>query len=133
MKPAHLPWVLTGAAVAAALAVLYSFAPTQYAFYPRCMFHSLTGLECPACGSLRAVHHLLHGEVAAAFRLNPLLLVLLPFLAGAGILQLVRFTTGRQILAGLRRPVWIWLFIGTVVAFGIVRNLPFGPLVHLGP
>jgi O-antigen ligase len=64
-----------------AVFVLYFFPPAETRFYPRCIFHAVTGLECPGCGSLRAAHSVLHGDFAMAFRLNPLLFILLP-LAG---------------------------------------------------
>ena len=64
-----------------AAAVLFFFDPAIVRFYPRCPLHSLTGLDCPACGGLRAAHLLLHAQVRAAFALNPFLFFALP--AGA--------------------------------------------------
>lgn len=49
---------------------------------PRCPFNWLTGLDCPACGSTRMVHALLHGDLVAAWHFNPVMLVAgLPLLA----------------------------------------------------
>ena len=90
-------------AIACAVALLFFFAPESYAFYPRCMFHVVTGLDCPGCGALRATHKLLHGDVAAAFALNPLYVLLLPllgwFLAGCGLKE----ATGRALPNPRRR------------------------------
>jgi hypothetical protein len=119
-------YVLGAAAMAAALALLYFFAPTEHAFYPRCVFHSVTGLACPGCGSLRAVHNLLHGELAAAFRLNPLLIILAPALAG---IWLVR---GEAAFASLR-PVWIWIVLSVILLFSVLRNLPMAPFTYFRP
>src|SRR3954447_20165 len=66
-------------AVFIGLAVLYWFNPAQFGFYPRCALYETTGLLCPGCGSLRAIHQLLHGHLAAAFQLNALLVLGLPF------------------------------------------------------
>jgi Protein of unknown function (DUF2752) len=120
--------VLLACGSAGALVILYFFAPTQYAFYPRCLFHSLTGLSCPGCGSLRAIHNLLHGHWTAAFHYNPLLIALLPVLAGVLTSYLCRLITGREPFPVFKRPFWIWVLLGLLVAFTIVRNLPFGPL-----
>src|SRR4029077_15194960 len=30
--------------------VLYTFSPTEHSFYPICLFHALTGWQCPGCG-----------------------------------------------------------------------------------
>src|ERR1035438_1340940 len=59
--------------------VLFCFDPRQYHFYPICLFHQTTGLLCPGCGALRAMHQLLHGHLAVAFQFNPMLIVSLPF------------------------------------------------------
>ncbi len=37
-----------------------------------CLFRSLTGIPCPACGMSRAWLALLHGDLAGAFRYHPL-------------------------------------------------------------
>src|ERR1035437_4948003 len=41
-------------------AVLFFFDPAKHGFYPICLFHSLTGLNCPGCGATRAAYQLLH-------------------------------------------------------------------------
>jgi hypothetical protein len=40
---------------------------------PRCLLHAATGIPCPTCGMTRAIRLLLHGEIGAAFLLNPLM------------------------------------------------------------
>src|SRR5262245_66351421 len=120
--------VLIACASFGALLILYFFAPTKYGFYPHCLFYALTGLSCPGCGSLRAMHSLLHGHWAEAFHYNPLLIVSLPVIPAALISYFFRVTTGRRIFFVFKRPFWIWLLVGVAVAFSILRNLPFGPL-----
>src|SRR5574339_87372 len=72
----------------AGAAYLFLFEPGKSGFFPGCIFRLLTGFTCPGCGSTRAMHQLLHGHVAAAFMLNPLFLVAIPFLSFA----LLRFS-----------------------------------------
>jgi len=52
--------------------VLYD--PAEAHFFPQCPLHALTGLYCPGCGTTRVFHHLLHGDPAGAFAMNPLML-----------------------------------------------------------
>ena len=39
---------------------------------PPCLFHWITGVPCPGCGSTRAVLQLVQGHLGAAFAFNPL-------------------------------------------------------------
>jgi hypothetical protein len=64
------------------LVYLYLVAPSP-STTPPCPTRWLLGLPCPGCGSLRAVHHLLHLRFARAFALNPLATLALPFVAVA--------------------------------------------------
>jgi Protein of unknown function (DUF2752) len=105
--------------------LLFRFDPASHGFYPVCFLHQATGLQCPGCGSLRAIHQLLHGHVAAAWRLNPLLVSALPLLGWFA----TRFALAKckgQAFSWNIRPVWLWSAMTLVVGFGIVRNLPLG-------
>ncbi len=73
--------LLFGTAALAA-AVLFFFDPATTEFYPPCLFKTFLGAQCPGCGSLRAAHQLLHGNLKEAWTLNKPLLIALP-LAGA--------------------------------------------------
>src|ERR1051325_8664645 len=64
-------------------AYLFLFEPGKTGFFPVCIFRLLTGFTCPGCGSTRAMHQLLHGHVLAAFMLNSLFLIAVPFLVFA--------------------------------------------------
>src|SRR2546421_13112009 len=73
--------VLAGGAAMVAFVVyaLYHFDPAITEVFPICPFRYLTGYYCPGCGSLRALHQLLHGNLAAALGYNPLMVFTLPF------------------------------------------------------
>jgi len=108
----------------AGAAVFWSFDPSQYRFFPRCTFHTLTGLDCPGCGGQRAVHQLLHGEFLAAFSANALLVLLTP----VGLWLLLRLLLKRYanvvLPAVFLNRTCLWVLIAAVVLFGIARNLP---------
>lgn len=119
---AYLKWVVIAAAVAAGLLVLFVLDPATAPFYPNCMFHSVTGLDCPVCGTSRALHHLLHGHFVAAWRLNALVVVALP-LIGAAIALRHGSGRGARFVAGLNRPAWWWALLAVALLFTVVRNL----------
>lgn len=60
--------------------VLYFVNPSEHTLVP-CIFHELTGLNCPGCGITRASYSLLHLDLAAAVKFNAffvLTLILVP-------------------------------------------------------
>src|SRR5580700_9259192 len=76
VRVAHL--LLAAAGLVACLYTLAVIPPTETSFYPRCLSHSLTGLNCPGCGTTRALHALLNGRIVQALAYNPLAFMLLP-------------------------------------------------------
>ena len=60
--------------------VYYVLDPTQSnGWAPRCPMKMLTGLNCPSCGIQRALHCLLHGDIASALHYNYFLILSIPF------------------------------------------------------
>ncbi|GAA4347951.1 DUF2752 domain-containing protein [Hymenobacter saemangeumensis] len=109
------------------MALYFTLDPARYPF-PRCPFNLLTGLYCPGCGSQRATHALLHGQVARAAGLNLLAVAFLPVLALGAIDGARAWLTGRPRRLALLYQPWLgWLAVTLTVAFAVVRNLP-GPL-----
>jgi hypothetical protein len=116
---------LTAAALMLGAGVLYCFPPENHSFYPRCIFHALTGWECPGCGGTRAVYHLLHLRLAEAFHYNALLTVVAPFALTWFLVWYAELLfRNRRHKFPLRLPVTVCLYF-VVVLFGVVRNLPF--------
>ena len=120
-------------AVAVAVVLLRVFDPATSGIFPPCPVYYLTGWYCPGCGSLRAMHQLLHGHLWAAWAMNPLTVVLMPFLA-YGLASHVLFEIRRR---GLPQPFlraeWVRALCAAILLFGIVRNLPFYPFTLLAP
>ncbi|WP_157610497.1 DUF2752 domain-containing protein [Spirillospora albida] len=114
--------------VLAASAVAYVAAvdPNDDGHYPTCPFLSLTGYQCPGCGSLRTVHALAHGELRTAAGLNPLAVAMVPVL----VFFWLRWTAARAADRPARTragdPRLIWALLAVVLLFWLVRNLPFG-------
>lgn len=106
---------------------LFIFEPGKTGFFPACPFRALTGFTCPGCGSTRGLHRLLHGDVVAAFELNPLMVLSLPFLLYA----LLRYTDaavrGRPLKRIRLNATYIWLLLVVIMSFWVFRNTPFYP------
>ncbi len=99
--------------------------PGSTTWIPECPFHTLTGLFCPGCGTLRALHYLLTGDIGSAIRCNALLLpsLVLVFAGTAGDLA----SPGRgPFRTGSRSSMIIGVcFLVASILFAILRNLPF--------
>lgn len=121
------------AASAVAVGMLGVFDPATSGIFPPCPVRYLTGWYCPGCGSLRAIHQLLHGNLWAAWAMNPLTVVLLPFLA-YGLASFARFEVrGQGLPQPFLRGVWIRALCAAIILFGIARNLPLYPFDLLAP
>jgi len=116
------PRLLLALGLLAGLAVLFAVDPRTTGLYPRCPFLLLTGLECAGCGSARALHALLHGDVTAAFRFNPLATVAAPFLLYAAVGALLTDPDGGRRLPRLRFPRPLgWALVAAVPGLALLR------------
>jgi hypothetical protein len=113
--------VLTAGAVGAAY--LYTTDPHEPGhLLPQCPFRLVTGWLCPACGGTRMVYDLMHGQFAAAWADNRLLLLASPY-----ALALL----GRWGWEGLRGRRWQprpgrttpAVILTVAVAWTVVRNV----------
>ncbi len=135
MFPIPKRWVLTAmfAACTAAVIVLRVFDPATSGIFPPCPLRYLTGWYCPGCGSLRAIHQLLHGNLRAAWAMNPLTIVMLPFLS-YGLFSSALYEARGQGLPQVFLPAtWIYTLCAAIILFGIVRNFPMHPFDLLAP
>jgi hypothetical protein len=119
-RPARV-WLGAGAlALLIGGAILFRFDPAHHGFYPFCLFHKLTGLHCPGCGGVRALHQILHGNLVEALRLNALLFAGL----AAGAWLVGRRVFGRTPARSVNGARWLWGFLAAAGVFFVVRNLP---------
>jgi len=116
------------------IVLLYYFInPADQEVMPKCMFHSTTGLHCPGCGSQRALHSFLQGNIIQGFKYN--------LLIGAGILVLLykvflliraKFYPEKRtnLLYNTKTP---WIILSVILIFWLLRNIPFEPFSYLAP
>jgi Protein of unknown function (DUF2752) len=121
------------ASFAVAVVLLRVFNPAISSVFPPCPLRYLTGWYCPGCGSLRAIHQLLHGNLRGAWAMNPLTVILLPFLT-YGLASFVLFEIcGKGLPQPFLRAAWIRALCAAIILFGIARNLPLYPFDLLAP
>ncbi|MQY15842.1 hypothetical protein SRB5_60330 [Streptomyces sp. RB5] len=113
------------ALAAGAAAYVAAVDPNEPGHYPGCPVLALTGRYCPGCGGLRSVHALTHGDLAGAAGANALALAAVAatlFVLTAWALAAAR---DRELTLPVRTAHG-WAAGALMVAFTVVRNLPFG-------
>ena len=115
--------VVLVAAVLGSGAVLFFFDPAKHGFYPICLFHSLTGWNCPGCGATRAAYQLLHGHLLRALHDNALFVLTLTALAAQSA-WLAMKKIRNQPVAFTVSPKMLWAFLVIAFVFTGLRNLP---------
>ncbi|GEN79071.1 DUF2752 domain-containing protein [Actinotalea fermentans] len=113
----------TAVGAAAVLTVLHLVSPYEGGTYPTCPSLVLTGYYCPGCGSLRALHSLTSLDVAGAWDMNPLAVVMIPVLVGYWFGWARRAVTGRP-RTWLAPPWVIWGLLVLILAYWVARNVP---------
>jgi len=114
------PAMLTGITLAAA-GLLFVFDPAVTAWFPSCPLNTLTGWLCPFCGSLRAAHALLRGNIGAALHFNPMTTV-----GMLGSVAAFSYDTVRPGRTALVRLVSLFTSppgLALAAMFGILRNI----------
>ena len=117
--------VLAALATVAAFVVVGTVSPYQQGHYPTCPTYALLGLYCPACGGLRAGHDLAHLDLAAAWGMNPLVVLAVPLAVGAWVVWVWRAASGRPrepVPQRARNRAWIGLAV-VLVVFTVLRNV----------
>ena len=80
-------------------------------------------MDCPGCGTQRAIHQLLHGNLAAAFQANAMILLILPLT----LLAVLQWYTRDVLRCNIRQTripgVVIAVLILIVMIWWVVRNL----------
>lgn len=117
-------YIRIGGAIALALLAAFYFAvdPAEARWIPKCLIYQTTGFKCAGCGSQRAIHSLLHGDIAGAWEMNALFVILLPvllFLAWLEFRRKVHPVLYRKVYT----PTAIAIFGIVVTGWTIFRNL----------
>ncbi len=125
---------LLSALIVAIATVLYLFDPAAAnSIYPPSPSRALLGIYCPGCGTLRGLHQLAHGNLGAAFGLNPLMVLSLPYLAYVYLRYSLPVVTGKKLQPLFIQPHLIWLLVKFILAYWLLRNIPHPFFAWMAP
>lgn len=100
--------------------------------FPSCPLRVWTGWLCPGCGTLRAMHALLHGHLGAAMHDNVLATVSVFVMGFAWLRDRVR-PAETPWMATVTNAGFSAAGIGLALAFGALRNIPMTPFSWFTP
>jgi hypothetical protein len=123
LSPGIFAGVVLGATAIGVGAMVFFFNPSTHGFYPVCVFHALTGLNCPGCGMTRALYALLHGNFTLALKDNALFVTSLAMMAIWGVHFIFRKLKNQPTTFDVS-PKFLWTFLVVAFVFAVVRNLP---------
>jgi hypothetical protein len=131
MRGLQRPWSLLAIAGVAGALLLRGSIAWWSAAMPGCLVHQLTGLNCPGCGGTRCAVRLMHGDLAGALAMNAA--VVLIAAAGLGVVGNAVWSEWKGLPAKGVPPWLVWSLAGLLVAFTVLRNLPWWPFTLLAP
>lgn len=94
--------------------------------YIPCPIHLITGLHCPGCGITRCIVSIIKLEFYQAFRYNPLIFILLPFLISYVLYKIyiwILYKEDRLTNKLSDYPMYILIVI--LISYGILRNISY--------
>lgn len=115
--------LLAGCGIALGVGLLYALFVRVTGFGIPCLFHVVTGFDCPSCGVTRMCMALLRLDFAAAYRYNAAILVLSPLgIAVAARQAWLYVKTGHPKLSKVEMGIISFLIVALLV-FGVWRNI----------
>ncbi|WP_312642222.1 DUF2752 domain-containing protein [Hydrogenoanaerobacterium sp.] len=99
-----------------------------------CPVRTLTGFYCAGCGASRALRSVLHLQFYRAFRFNPALIILLPFIVLYIAARMVDYVkTGQNNIDRRLSFRVLWWVLMLLLVYSVVRNIPVYPFTLLVP
>ena len=101
----------------------YALICTYLGYGIPCLFHTLTGLQCPGCGISRMCLCLVRLDFSGAWAANPALFALLPFVAVLAVRLAVRYVKSGSRKLTKAENILTYTACAILLVFGVVRNL----------
>lgn len=89
---------------------------------PKCIIYQVTGFKCAGCGSQRAIHALLHGDLEEAWRMNAFMILMIPVVVFLGIVEMRR-KSSPALYGKIHSPLFIVLLGIAIIGWTIGRNI----------
>ena len=102
------------------VSIIYLYLNKRFSFYIPCIFHKITHLYCPGCGLTRMILSIFKLNFYQAFRYNPLLFIMMPFIITYEIIYYINWIQDKNFK--ISKKIWYTLLIITII-YTILRNI----------
>ena len=115
------------------LALYFYWSPSDSNLFPKCPLFSITGIYCPGCGSQRAAHQILNGNIIDGIRHNYLIALLAIVLLYQGFVYIMNDLLKKNIPNVLHKSKVTYGILIAIILFWILRNIDVFPFTELAP
>lgn len=115
------------------LALYVFWNPSETNLFPKCPIYSVTGFYCPGCGSQRAAHQILNGNILEGIRHNYMIGLLVMVLLYQGYMYTMNEIFRKSIPNFLHKSKVTLSILIIVILFWILRNIDLFPFSELAP
>lgn len=113
---------------------LYLFLnPSEYDLFPKCPFYSFTGIYCAGCGSQRAIHQIVNGNIITGIQHNYLLVLVFGVLSYKTIIYFLNKIYTKTFSDIFHKPIATKIILILVLLFWMLRNIRVFPFTVLAP
>ena len=106
-----------------AILLLYFILNVTISFSVPCLFHEITGLYCPGCGITRMIIAIYKLDFYQAFRYNPLVFIMLPFIVFLVVDYIhKKIVNKKPVYQHINDKIWYAVII-IFILYGILRNI----------
>lgn len=126
--------VIIGVLAFLGMLALYVFwNPSDTNIFPKCPVFAMTGIYCPGCGSQRAAHQILNGNIIEGIRHNYMIALLVVVLLYQGFIYIMNEFFNKNIPNLLHKSKITNSILIIVIIFWILRNIDVFPFTELAP
>ena len=106
-----------------AIGLIYAKVFQSLGFGMPCVFSEITGFYCPGCGVSRMCIRIVNLDFYRAFRNNPFVFIILPYLAYIYVSESIRYIKGIRKKRSTAYTVVGIVVLVVALVFGVLRNI----------